>query len=392
MKPQRLLPMLLMVLGAALGAHAQSPMQATQLAGRPVVDASGATVGEFYDVAVDAQAGRVVSAIVSIGMRLVPIALPSPELAIGADRIVLKTSRATLDAIPTFDAAASAPQVVRARDLFGGDLKDKQGADIGDVKDLVFNPADGTIASVVVAFDRKWHDQEGWVALPLQSVRSQGRDFVANFNREDMRPASVAQAEQRRADAAHAVAISPNRDERASQLIGQPVVDAKGQALGIVADLAIEAGTGKITQVLVSGAGGAPAALALPARGFTRDGSKLVLEAGAAALAAPAAGARGKRASELMRAKLADPRGKDIGQVRDLVVNLGAGKVHYAVAEFDPGWVQAGKVVAIRLPPESLRVELNDLMGAMIFDANGWPDLNNPQYIANIDQYLARRP
>jgi sporulation protein YlmC with PRC-barrel domain len=391
MKPLSLIPMLLAALAAALGAQAQSPVQVTQLAGKPVVNANGASVGEFYDVAVDTEEGRVAFVIISVGMRLVPIALPSTELMIDPSRIVLTTDRARLDATPTFDASAAAPRVRPARELFGGDLRDQQGADIGDVKDLVFNPADGAIASVVVAFDRKWHDQEGWVALPRASVRHQGRDLVANFKREDMRPASVAQAEQRSADAARAAALSPDRDERATTLIGQPLVDAKGQPLGTVTDLSVEAGTGRIAQVLVGAGGGGMVALPLPAKGLTRDGGKLVLEAGAAGLAPPQGDAKLKRASDLMKAKLADTRGKDVGRLHDLVVNLAAGKVHYAVAEFDPSWVQAGKVVAIRFPPESMRVELNDLMGAMIFDQGGWPDLNNPQYLANIDQYLGKR-
>jgi hypothetical protein len=93
-----------------------------------------------------------------------------------------------------------------------------------------------------------------------------------------------------------------------------------------------------------------------------------------------------------MKKTLVDARGKDVGRVRDLVVNLGSAKVHYAVAEFDGAWVSPGHLVTVRLPKDDGKVELNQLMGAMIFEPKSWPaaDLNNEQYLGNIDKYLAR--
>jgi len=393
MKRWRLIPMLFVALGAALNAFADAPtLRVTQLFGKPVVDASGAPIGEVDDVVVDTSEGRVAFTVISVGVRLVAIPLPSPELSIDAGRVVLAMGRGRLDAMPTFDAAAAAPRLRRAREILAADLKDRQGADIGDVKDLVIGLVDGKIASVVVAFDPKWYDKEGWVALPRQSVRHEGRDFVANFNREDMRPASQAQAEQRRADEVRAAAASVDRDERASQLIGRTLVDAQGRPVGEIADLAVDPRTGRIAHALVAAAGGGLAALPLPAKDLTRNGDRLVLASGAAGLTAASPDGNLRRASGLMKASLADFKGKEVGGVRDLVVNLGAGKVRYAVAEFDPSWVLAGKLVAVKFSSgEPMRVELNDLMGAMVFDKGGWPDLNNPQYRANIDHYLERR-
>ena len=43
------------------------------------------------------------------------------------------------------------------------------------------------------------------------------------------------------------------------------------------------------------------------------------------------------------------------------------------------------------MPGEDGKVELNALMRAMIFDQKAWPDINNPQFIANIDAYLAKQ-
>ena len=62
-----------------------------------------------------------------------------------------------------------------------------------------------------------------------------------------------------------------------------------------------------------------------------------------------------------------------------------------AIAEFDPSWVAAGNIVTVRVPKDDMKVELNALMGAMIFQNNAWPDINHPQFISNIDAYLAKQ-
>jgi sporulation protein YlmC with PRC-barrel domain len=392
MKLQRLISALLVTLGAALQAYGQAPPTARvlELTDRPVVDAAGAKLAEVYDVVVDTTEGRVAYLVVTVGLRVVPIPMPSPEISIQADRVVLAMSRARLEATPTLDMSALGANYKRGRDILGADLKDQKGIDIGDVKDLVVNTVDGMIANVVIAFDPKAWDQPGWVALPRSSVRHEGRDFVATFNLDDMRPATQAQAEQRRIDAARAAAVSVNRDERASQLVGRKIIDAQGKPVGEVTDLAIDPGSGSIPYMIVNAASGGAVALPLPVKDLRRSDSFLVLPAGAQALSAPPAGAAARRASEILAKNLVDARGKNVGKLRDLVVNLGAAKVHYAVAEFDPSWVQAGQLVTVRLPREDMKMELNALMGAMMFSQGAWPDLNNEQFLANIEGYLAK--
>ena len=83
--------------------------------------------------------------------------------------------------------------------------------------------------------------------------------------------------------------------------------------------------------------------------------------------------------------------GKLVSGTLNADVNMGTGKVRYAVAEFEPAWIAAGYLVPIRLPGEDRRIELNALTGSMIFEAARWPDINNPQFIANMDAYLARQ-
>jgi len=357
------------------------------VADRDVFDASGAKLADIFDVVMDTEELRAAYLVVSVGMRVVPVPIPSPDVAAAGGKVVLKLDRARLEALPSLDMAALGPRYRRGRDMPGGELRDKQNEKIATVRDLVVNLVDGSVVNVVVEFDPKAWDKPGWVALPRSAVEPRGRDFVATFNLDDMRPASQAQAEKKRYEAAMAAAANVNRDERVTQLVGRKVIDAQGAAVGEIVDVALDTASGRATHLLVKGAGGNAGALPLPVKDLARKDPAFVLPAGMQPGPAPAGA---KRATELLGKSLLDPRGKEVGKLRDIVVNLGTAKLHYAVAEFDPSWVAAGNVVTIRMPREDMKVELNALMGAMIFQGNAWPDINNPQFIANIDAYLAR--
>ena len=390
MKLTRLVPAFLITLAAALPSHGQEPTaRFLELVERPVVDAGGAKVADMYDVVVDTTEARVAYLVVTVGMRVVPVRIPT-DISLKGDKVVLVLTRARLESLPALDMAALGPNYKRGKDVVGGDLKDEKGADIGDVKDFVIG-ADGTIANVVVAFDPKTIDKPGWIALPRSSVRPEGRDFVATFNLDLMRPASETAAEVRRIEAAKAAAIAVDRDERLSQLIGRKFVDPQGKPVADITDIVADGAGTRILYVAVNMAGGGPSGIAMPTPGLTRNGDSYVVPSGAAAFAPPPSSAGGKRLSELSRKALVDGRGKQVGIVRDIVVNLGTGKVHYAVAEFEPAWIAAGYLVTIKVPREDGKVELNALMGTMLLDQKAWPDINHPQFIANIDAYLAKQ-
>ena len=303
MKFTRFIPAFLVSIAAALPSHGQAPAATArflELVERPVVDAAGAKVADMYDVVVDTAEARVAYLVVTAGMRVVPVKLPG-DIALQGDKVVLAVPRARLESIPALDMAALGPTYKRGKDVVGGDLKDEKGADIGDVKDFVIN-ADGTIANVVVVFDPKSGvDKQGWIALPRSSVRPEGRDFVATFDLDLMRPASEAAAEARRFEAAKAAAISVDRDERFSQLVGRKFVDPQGKPVAEITDIVADGAASRILYVAVNMAGGGPSAIAMPVPGLTRNGEALVVPAGAAAFAPPPSSAGGKRLSELAK-------------------------------------------------------------------------------------------
>lgn len=391
MNPSRLVAASALLLSMALPAlgQAPAPVRLGELDDRPVVDASGAKIADVYDIVVDTEEARAAYIVLSVGMKVVPVALPSTEVAFTKDRVELALPRARLEGMPALDMSSLGPRYKRGRDLVGTALKDPAGAILGEVKDLMVDVVNGNVAAVVVAFDPKVRQDKGWVAIPRESVRYQSGGYVATFNLNDMRPEAQAQAEKRRYEAAQAAAITVDRDERVSLLVGRRIMDAGAKPVGDVADLLVDPASGRVTQILVN-AGGTPSMLNLPLPGLQRQGEWLVLPAGAAlAPSAPAATAR--RASEIMKRALVDGRGKEVGRLRDVVVNLGKAQLRYAVAEFDPSWIAAGNLVTVKVPREDMKIEMNALMGTMVFQQGAWPDINHPQFIANIDAYLAKQ-
>jgi sporulation protein YlmC with PRC-barrel domain len=424
---------------AAGGAHAQgaAPARASQLIGKLVHDAAGKEIGELRDLVVDTGDGRVAYAVLSIGgylrlgrEHLVAYPLPASEVRVAGERLVVGADRARLQELPGFDAGswpdfdagqagAGGPRLRRATGMIDADLMDRAGKDVGDVKDLLVAIEEGQLRAIVVEFDPSWYEKPGWVALPPQSIAHKGGELVANFEPDDMRTPAEAEAARKRAEEerarAAAAAASTNRDVRASRVLGSKVVDGEGRGIGEVEDLVIDVAGGRVAYLVLAvggflGVGDRLVAYPMPSKDVTRDGDRLALAVDRQAIEAMQgfasdrwpdlnSGQKGKRlrrATELLDTKLADARGKDVGHLRDIVVNLGSATVHYAVAEFDPNWVQAGKVVAVPLrgvrrgDDDDLRMqaELNRLQGAMIFDKDRWPDINDPQYLGYVDRYL----
>jgi len=80
-----------------------------------------------------------------------------------------------------------------------------------------------------------------------------------------------------------------------------------------------------------------------------------------------------------------------------LVVNLGNGRVHYAVLEFDRSWNLNNKLLAFPMSAFTftgkdkalvLNVDRSKLDTKRAFDKRKWPDINDPKYVVDVDRYL----
>lgn len=416
--------MLVCLAAPAQGTPAAQPLRATQLLDAEVVARNGRLVGAVRDLVVDTSEGRVAYAVLAVGSivgvtdYLAAFPLPTEGLTLGAGRVTLDTTRPRVEALGGFastqwpdfnkaaEGAAPAPDVryQRVTELTKAGILDRRGNRVGEVDDLLLNPADGKLAAIVIKFIPSWHDPASLVAVPPASLGRKGANYVANFEASDMRPATAAAPAKPAAPPVPAAPKGPeDTDFRLTRLIGTAVVDPAGRALGQVRDLVLDARSYQVTQIHIASG---DRVVAFPTSGRAPkvlDG-KVMLESDAAQLAAmpaaePQAAQGALLASRMLKGAIVDSTGKDVGTVEDVVVSVERAKVHYAVAQFTPNWVQEGKLVALplrELKPAAggrlaMRFDLNELNTTYFFDKASFPEVSSPQFRQIIDRYFPPR-
>jgi len=219
---------------------------------------------------------------------------------------------------------------------------------------------------------------------------------------------------------------------RASTMIGMNVRNAKGENLGEIRDLIVDVANERVYYAVLEFGGflGLGEKLfAYPVGVFktSADRDDLVLNVDAAQLKAapgfardrwpewakyrgtvdryygatvslkPMPGQKLRRASELLGKDVNDRAGNDVGEVIDIVVNMGNGRIHYAVIEFDRSWNLKEKLLAVPMRAFTYPGDRNDLVMDLdkskldtkrVFDKNRWPDLNDPKYVEDVERYL----
>lgn len=228
---------------------------------------------------------------------------------------------------------------------------------------------------------------------------------------------------------------STANDERASKLIGMNVHNAKGEDLGEVKDLVVDVNNERVYYAVL-GFGGAlglgEKLFAYPVSLFSEDadGKKLTLNVdkeklkrapgferanwpdfnrdryradveryfGPTVRPQPMADQHLIRASELIGKNVDDRNGKKAGEIKDVIVNLGNGRVHYAVLDFDKAWSTDDKLLpmslkAFQFPGDRgknlvINVDRSQLDMSRGFAENAWPDVRDPAYARDIDSAL----
>lgn len=146
----------------------------------------------------------------------------------------------------------------RASAVLGGDVFTRNGREIGDVTDLIFN-AQGYITTVIVRADRSVVES-GDAYYP---VRWGNVDFDPNARAitVDRTLSSIRDLPSR----ASAAAVTPTGDHRASRLIGLAAALDDRAPYGEVDDLLIDAGAGRLSALLIEPDGRDAAQIAVPA-------------------------------------------------------------------------------------------------------------------------------
>lgn len=225
-------------------------------------------------------------------------------------------------------------------------------------------------------------------------------------------------------------------DIRASKMIGKEVENAQGENLGEITDLIVDVRSQRVHYAVLSFGGALGLGDKLFAYPISRfksaaDDDKVVLNVDKEKLKdapgfdkdkwpewsnnryrkdvdryfkadtakAVSRGERMFRASDLIGKDVNDRRGKDAGEIEDLVVNMQNGKVSYVVLDFDKAWSPDDKLLAMPLtaltfPTDKkkdivLNVDRNRLDMARGFDENDWPDLNTAEFRRDTREHFA---
>lgn len=222
-----------------------------------------------------------------------------------------------------------------------------------------------------------------------------------------------------------------DRDYRLSQVIGMDVRNPLGENLGEINDLVLDLNNGRVHYAILAlggflGLGEKLVPYPVTQMRTGRDWNELVLDVDREKLDRAAGiddahrpdwdsadyrasidrffgketepapkNARFVRASDVLDADLHTKAGDNVGNVQDLVVNLRNGQVRFAVVEFDPGWLQAGRQLALPMKAFAprgdgtdlvLAVERERLRDAPVFDPVTWRGYD-PGYYGYIDRY-----
>lgn len=225
-------------------------------------------------------------------------------------------------------------------------------------------------------------------------------------------------------------------DWRASKLIGKDVQNAQGESLGEIKDLILDVNNGRVYYAVLEFGGflglgeklfayplgtfkaswdtdklvlNVPKEKLKDAPAFARDnwpdwntyGSEVNKHFGPTIAVKPMPNQKLRRASELIGKNVDDTAGKNVGEIDDVVVNLGTGKIHYAVLDFDKSWGPDDKLLALPMRAFSfsadhdkpvLNVPKNRFDMTRGFDKNHWPNINDRKYQTELDRYLKSVP
>jgi sporulation protein YlmC with PRC-barrel domain len=233
------------------------------------------------------------------------------------------------------DQRAAARQV-RASLLIGKDVRNAQGEDLGDIKDIVVDMSTGRVHYVVLSFGGFLGVGDKLFAYPMRAFKpaADKDELILTVDREKLKSA-------------------PGFDKDRYPDWNAP--DYRAQV----------------------------------DRYF---GSTLTQPAGTSF--------RFARASELIGRDVDDPSGRDLGEIHDVVINLDNGDVRYAVLEFDQSWNLNNKLFAFPLRAFQvsardrddlmLNVSKDKLNNVPGFDKSAWPNLNinDPKFVTDVDRYL----
>lgn len=379
---------------------------AKKLIGREIQTTQGQKAGELKDLVVDLESGRVLYGIISAGgfagigdeLTVVPTAAftssTDARLTIDADKEKLKGApRFTKDYETKLSDAQLIKQahqhfgqnmnwegafnnVHKASELIGMNVKNASDQNIGDVNDLGIDVPSGRMALVILGAGGVLGAGEKLYPIPPNAftLASDKKSLVSGIDKEKLTNAPQLQSNnwQQLADATFAARVYQHYGKQPYWSGSAALVPTGGEESRVYQNQAAPPPT-------------IPNRSGLRVRRETNQASPQVNQP-----TAPRAGgqfANVEEAKRLIGMNVQNARGRDLGKLTDMVVDLEAGRVIYAVVNL------SGRGGAKVLVPQSLSLTGDDkalrftgdeskLNSAPAFDRNA--DVSNAQFAANV--------
>lgn len=223
---------------------------------------------------------------------------------------------------------------MRLSQLIGKDVRNAQGEDLGDIKDVILDINNGRVHYVILSFGGVLGLGDKLFAYPMRafSPASNKDELILNVDRERLKNAPGFEANR------YPDFSKPDYQQQVDRYFG-PTLAIKPQT-----------------------------------------NMRLV------------------RGSEVLGKDINGSNGRDLGEIEDVVINVANGDVHYAVLEFDQSWSLNNKLFAFPLRAFTqggswsddwmLNISKDTLNNVPGFDKNKWPNLNDQKWVADVDRYL----
>jgi sporulation protein YlmC with PRC-barrel domain len=230
--------------------------------------------------------------------------------------------------------------------------------------------------------------------------------------------------------------------ERAHKILGKEIKNGRGDDIGKISDLVVDLESGRLLYAIVDVNGGVPGGnrVTIPPGKFSTDSANnLIVKVDKANLASAPHFDKNRAAelnsvnfvrevyqhfdqqpwwenpgstssrnfgnvhlvSQLMGMDVKTVSNENLGKVKNLVVDVPAGRVLYVV--FSPAGDLGANDTVYLMPPNAFTVgqdtktlvtgvEKGKLQGAPHFSSNQWPDVTNSSYASKIYQYYGKQP
>jgi sporulation protein YlmC with PRC-barrel domain len=386
-------------------------MRVSNLIGKDVRNTQGEDLGDIKDVIVDLNGSRVHYVVLSfggfMGLGDKQFAFPARAFNIAADKdeLVLNIDKERLKRAPGFEQAkrpdwnnpeyrgqvdryfgemyrtepAANMRLVSAKELTDKELKDARGRDAGEIEDLVVSLADGKVRYAVVSLDKNWGPEDKHYAIPLRALKPGARekdDFVLNIDRD--RVAQLPSFEKGRWPDAS--------DARWNNQLDRFTLAYGAGAYGTGTESAQRADAARRETTTEPGKQTA-----------TRAERAMQEQRAKASDQQAATNQRNMRLNQLIGKDVRNAQGEDLGDIKDVVVDLNNGRVHYVVLSFggflglgDKQFAYPLKVFKPAADRDELvlNVDKERLKKAPGFEQAREPDWNRPEYRGQVDKYF----